>query len=377
MSHKRKWILIILNSVGIFSSFYSFTQTERLNNYISGSSLICDIGNVASCTTTYLSNFAYLFNIPVSLFALIFFWFIAYLFIAKHRDSESLNNTFQFVAILNAIGVFFCCFYIYILIAVLKTICISCVIIDLVVFANFVILFNPLKEACRNIFINFMPFFRATRNKTLSLLLLIVTGIALFQVYRIILNNKNDVYLEAFFLQKEITSNIKDYHSVTWGNKDAGVEVKIFEDYFCKYCKIASFRYRELFKKDNPDVKIVFINYPLGYHPGSNRFNIFISKVMTSASDDQNFWDFHDIILNKASDLDSASVFNIARNELNNFKNFQENFMITNFDSIFRVNISFAREYQINGTPAIFINNRKLEEWTNINLLNKIIHYQP
>jgi hypothetical protein len=120
----------------------------------------------------------------------------------------------------------------------------------------------------------------------LSLILLMATGLVLFKTYRYMNTRKNKIFLEAHFMQEPVKLPTGD-NSIVWGNKNGKVELKIFNDFFCGYCKIASDRYRKMVEKNFPDAKIEFISYPLNYEennmPGSDNTNVFLSKIMLAA----------------------------------------------------------------------------------------------
>ena len=76
MTRLRRIVLLITNTSGVLVSLYSLIHTERLNNYVFQKELFCDLSRVISCSSTYISDYSFLFNIPISFLALLFFWFV-------------------------------------------------------------------------------------------------------------------------------------------------------------------------------------------------------------------------------------------------------------------------------------------------------------
>jgi uncharacterized membrane protein len=367
-------LLILVNATGALVSMYSLFFTERLNNYISHANLICDINKSVSCSTVYLSDYAFIFNLPISLFALIFFWFVLS-FLIINRIKETPLISYQLLSIINTVGLISCIYFLYVLIFILKNICVACLLIDSCVFLNFILLFSNFKTTLYTPDFSFPQLFTGNRLFLLSFVIIFACGVALYKIYLSILNGKNKVLLEEFYVQQPV-KDIPCNNSIVWGNKNGKVKIRIFNDFLCGYCKLASERYRQMFDEDTT-VYIEFICYPLNYRiiskidpPG---IDLFLSRAMLAASREKEFWDFHDLVINQSDDLDSAKIFAVAEKSLSNFVGFKENFITNNYTALLEENISCARQYKVSGTPTIFINGREFQQWTNINLLKMII----
>ena len=174
-------------------------------------------------------------------------------------------------------------------------------------------------------------------------------------------------------------------NSIVWGNKNGKIELKIFNDFLCGYCKIAGERYRKIVEKSFPGAKIEFISYPLNYErnntSGSDNTNVFLSKIMLAARHDKDFWHFHDAVIGQPFIPDSLAIMNLAKKHLKDYPGFEKECFSSKNDSILSYNVKLAAQLNISGTPAIYINGRKFTEWTNIELLKMIIaeetHIKP
>jgi uncharacterized membrane protein len=366
-------LLILANTVGVLLSMYSLFFTERLNNFLY-SNLICDINKTVSCSTVYLSSYAFIFNLPISLFALLFFWFVL-TFLIINRMKETPVISYQMLSILNTVALICCIYFLYVLVFVLNSICISCLIIDSCVFLNFILLFSNFRITLDTPKFSFPKLFIGNWKFLLSFVILFISGVALYEAYVIIINGKNKELLKEFYLQlpkKEIPCN----NSIVWGNKNAKVKIRIFNNFLCGYCKLVSERYRQIFDVDST-VSLEFICFPLNIRISSKNdpsgIDVFLSKVMLAASREKEFWDFHDLIIKQSDNLDSVKIFEIAEKSLSNFEGFKENFITKNYTALLGENISCARQYKVSGTPTIFINGREFQQWTNINLLKMIV----
>ncbi|MBN1414053.1 MAG: thioredoxin domain-containing protein [Bacteroidales bacterium] len=375
MTKLRYILLITLNTIGILVSVYSLIQTERLNSFMLQHKLICDVSKLISCSTTYISEYAFFVGIPISLFAVLFFWFVlTVLVLNNYKQIETCS--FSLLGLLNIVALLICLCYLYILLFILRNICISCLLVDLVVLLNCILLLPYSVRMLNRSNESLSQFFLVNKLIVLSFILLFVTGLSLYKVYQVLNSRKNIVLLEMHYSQEPVRDvDISD--AILWGNAKAKNEIIIFNDFLCEYCKIASKRYRQLVGKDDPNVKISFISYPLHYRKSksspSMAMNVFVSKIMLAARNDKEFWRFHDVVIEESHRLDSIETFILAEQYLNDFNAFMRGFFSPENDSILVRNIIFASKYSVSGTPTIYINNREFQQWTNIKLLRLII----
>ena len=303
-----------------------------------------------------------------------FFWFV-FFFLVMNKNNESNVKSYQTLSIINTVALIGCAYFLFILIFVLKNICISCLLIDTIVFLNFILLFNYFRRTLNTPKLIFSQIFIRNWIFHLSFMILFISGIVLYKTYQNIISAKNEKLLKEFFTQESM-KDIPCNNSIFFGNKKGEVKIRIFSDVLCSYCRVASEKYRQKFSEDST-VNVEFIFFPLHYKNANKQdtqsINIFLTKVMIAAGKDEKFWYFYDYIIKQSHDLDSAKVFEIAKNSLNNFEEFSKNYFTKNFDVLLKENITLVEEYKVSGTPAIFINGRKFQQWTNINLLNRIV----
>jgi uncharacterized membrane protein len=367
-------LLILVNATGALASMYSLFFTERLNNFISHANLVCDINKTISCSTVYLSDYAFICNLPISLFALLYFWFVCS-FLIINRIKETPVIAYQLLSTINGVVLICCIYFLYILIFVLENICVSCLLIDSCVLLNFILLFSNFRGIFHTTVFSFTQLFTGNWIFLITFAILFISGLVLYKSYLVIINRKNIELLDEFYLQQPL-KDVPCNNSIVWGNKNGEVKIRIFNDFLCSYCKLVSERYRQIFDKDTT-VCIEFICYPLNYKKSNENdppaIDLFLSGVMLAASHEKEFWDFHDLIINQADDLDIVKIFEIAEKSLSDFERFKKNFIFKNYIPLLEENISCARQYKVSGTPTVFINGREFQQWTNINLLKMIV----
>ena len=211
----------------------------------------------------------------------------------------------------------------------------------------------------------------------LSFALLCITGVVLYEIYQLLNYRKNKVFMEAFFIQNPKTI-LTGKNAIIWGNVKGNVEIKIFSNSLCEYCKIASDRYREIIGKNYPDVKIEFIYYPFNFRKDSllktENEDVRLSKIMLSARHDQEFWHFYDLLSDQSQIFDSLDLLKKASGSLNDYKTFIKSYLSGENDSILINNAKLAIAHNVQGTPTVFIDGREFQQWTNKPLLKMILN---
>jgi len=371
--NKRSYFLLIINFIGAFVSLFSLLHTERLNRFISNHSLVCDWGKHVSCSATYLSEYAYIFGLPVSLFALLFFLFV---FVMVLTNSKEKDTGYPILCFLNTIALLICLCYLLVLVFVLRNFCITCMLIDTAVLLNFITLFPYFRKTFYTPYHAFaQQLFKNNWITLLSLLFLLTTGTCLYKGYQFTNQKKDKALLTEFFRQKPYAYHALN-NSIKWGNNNGKVKIMIFSDFLCGYCKQASHTYRKIFK-DSLNVQIEFICCPIYIDSNTQSIvedqDLFISKAILAAKGDPEFWSYYELVIALDFPSDSATVFKIAETNLSDYSAFHKNFVSVNYDSIFSCNKVLAKEYHAMGTPSVFINGRELRPWANVNLLKMII----
>jgi protein-disulfide isomerase len=89
-------------------------------------------------------------------------------------------------------------------------------------------------------------------------------------------------------------------HSPTRGSASAPVEVVIFSDFECPFCRRAETAFTSLFTRFADDVRFVWRHYPLSSHPRARP----AAEAAQCAHDQGAFWAYHDALFTDAAQLD-------------------------------------------------------------------------
>ena len=132
MNKKRGLLIIFISSlIAILTSAY------LLYSHYSDVSSFCDVSQAISCDIVNRSLYSEIFNIPVSLFALITFYIVNVLSLAALRNEKPLKLTkkqiYNIIFWLMILGILFALYLIYIEAFVLYAFCPLCLLLDILI----------------------------------------------------------------------------------------------------------------------------------------------------------------------------------------------------------------------------------------------------
>lgn len=116
--------------------------------------------------------------------------------------------------------------------------------------------------------------------------------------------------------------------------------------------------FEQVLDENLDSVKIVFKHYPLAFHKLAKP----AALASMAAQEQGKFWDFHDLLFENQKSLSPEKIISIAQ---------QLGLNISRFSSIMRSpasmqkltqDIKDARDAGVTGTPAIFVNGRRLKK---------------
>jgi protein-disulfide isomerase len=90
------------------------------------------------------------------------------------------------------------------------------------------------------------------------------------------------------------------------GNAAAPVTVVAFSDFQCPYCKRGADVVDQLLAKRPNDVKVVFLHYPLPFHPWATPAAV--AAECAARQDPKTFWTLHDAYFKEQQAIDPSNV---------------------------------------------------------------------
>jgi protein-disulfide isomerase len=140
------------------------------------------------------------------------------------------------------------------------------------------------------------------------------------------------------------------------GNPDAGAVVVMFSDFECPYCQQEQPRLKQLLEKWPNEVRLVYKHFPLDHH--ASAFQAAVASVC--ASKQGRFWELHDRLFEEGRDISRAGLLAAASSGGLKLDAFQKCVTSAEAREEVRQDIEVAREAGVDGTPAYFVNNRRV-----------------
>lgn len=396
--HLRKSLLYtaqFFSLAGACLAFYATGLTIKLT--ISGilDPSGCSFNDWISCDTVLSTSSAKLFGAPVAWWGFLFYlWsFFAILFAIIKSNKPSGKASAEAVLFICIISVIFTCFKIYELYT-FKVICPVCVGMYISNFAITFFLMQSLKLPFKKFISFFINYFKSifTRKSTdfdsphplrfgVIFIWVFAMGYLGMKYYEntVIKPGKINVQLilTEHFKQQAVTINT-DGSPVT-GNPEAKVKIVEFSDFECPSCRLLSSNMNAILLEYKDKVSFYFMNYPLDKSINENvkkeiHKNAGITALAGVCANEQgDFWNFQNALFENQTKLGRDFLIELAEQQ-----GLDKDKFISCLDSEetkqkVMQDIKQGNDIGITGTPALFINGRKVKYWNSLDVVKEII----
>ena len=176
----------------------------------------------------------------------------------------------------------------------------------------------------------------------------------------VIFGELEDVSADPF---KAIAAKIKTDGKPMRGPKDAKVTIVEFSDFQCPYCARAHQTMSDqVMKEYDGKVKLVYKNFPLGFHPWAEPAAV--AAACAFEQDPDAFWKLYDYFFTNQQQLNPQNVKEKATEELKGTKVKMDkwNDCFDNKKTLDKIKADMAegQSVGVTGTPAFVINGRKI-----------------
>jgi protein-disulfide isomerase len=115
-----------------------------------------------------------------------------------------------------------------------------------------------------------------------------------------------------------------------------------------------------LLEKNAGKVKLVFKNFPLRMH----RYAMEAAMAAMAADKQGKFWKFHDRLFLEYNQLSDQKIRDIAENLGLNMAEFDKQMKSPEMRAKIEKDILEGRQAAVTGTPTVFINGRRVRNWS-------------
>jgi protein-disulfide isomerase len=136
------------------------------------------------------------------------------------------------------------------------------------------------------------------------------------------------------------------------GKKDAPITVVEFSDFQCPFCKRGMTVMDDLLKEYPNDVKIVFKNLPLPFHPEAKP----AAAAALAAGAQGKYWEYHDLLFNNQDSLSTETYIKLAGDLKLDVEKFKTDMKSEKFEKQIADDMAIATQLGVRGTPGFFVN---------------------
>jgi protein-disulfide isomerase len=149
---------------------------------------------------------------------------------------------------------------------------------------------------------------------------------------------------------------VKAGDSPSKGPKTAPLEVIIFSDFQCPFCSRVEPTLTQMEKEYGNKVRFVWKNYPLPFHNNAEP----AAEAAMAAHAQGKFWPMHDKLFQNQQALDQANLEKYAQDLGLNVAKFKADVDAKKYKATIESETKEGQAVGVNGTPAVFINGRKI-----------------
>lgn len=163
-------------------------------------------------------------------------------------------------------------------------------------------------------------------------------------------------------LTQDLVAAISAGDGPGFGQAGAKVEIVEFSDFECPYCQQAARVMQTIRERYGDKVHFVFRQYPLPIHENAG----LAAKASLAAHAQGKFWEFHDRAFRNEGTLDRSALERIAKEAGMDLARFNAQLAEPSVEQAVESDIQLGKHIQIEGTPALYINGRRVEHPTDL-----------
>jgi protein-disulfide isomerase len=155
----------------------------------------------------------------------------------------------------------------------------------------------------------------------------------------------------------------------SFGPANAKVTIVEFSDFQCPFCSKAASATKEIKKKYGDKVRFVFRQFPLSFHDKAN----LASQAALAAHAQGKFWEYHDKLFANQGALDRAGLEKAAQEVGLKMDEFKKALDDKTFEAPVNADMEIGKKVNVQGTPSMFINGKRVQNATDVEALSKTI----
>lgn len=397
---KRFYYLQVISALlGINLSLYLLAQHTRLKSGIQGEGSFCSLGKYADCDIVNSSQFSEILGFPLASLGAIFFFVLLALVVMSPPNSKTFRRTQWMVAVLSVVGLVADLGLLVVQLTAIHSLCLLCLftyVCNLGVLAGGLGLAGKgrLKARFRTLFRGEGPY---PEGPVVGLALLAFVSYATMVI---LLPNTIRIHSNKYSMVNQAIENFfakwgdQKAEAIDWkeldgikGTPDSPIQIVEFSDFECPHCQRAAFTLHNALTPFKDRVFFIFKHFPLDsscnpalnykLHPNACS----LARLATCARQKGQFWEFHDFVFLRMNRQALKSGFKEVSNEIVGAGIFTQpeiDACLEDETSMKNVaeDIELGRELGVRGTPAIYINGKKVSIPLTVDSVRKLLEFE-
>lgn len=161
---------------------------------------------------------------------------------------------------------------------------------------------------------------------------------------------------QAVNTNEEVVADVSADDDPIKGDKNAKVTIIEFSDFECPFCEKAEPTLKKIMDKYAGKVKLVYRDFPLTFHKSAQK----ASEASQCANDQGKYWEYHDKLYANQKALAVADLKKYAVDLGLDIAKFNECLDNNKFADEVKKDLADGEAAGVDGTPAFFINGRKI-----------------
>jgi protein-disulfide isomerase len=155
----------------------------------------------------------------------------------------------------------------------------------------------------------------------------------------------------------------------SFGPENAKVTIVEFSDFQCPFCTRAATVVHQIKEKYGDKVRFVFRQYPLPMHGDAH----LAAQAALAAHQQGKFWEYHDLLFKNQRALTRPSLEDYAKQADLNIVQLKKALDDQSLKAAVDADVKLGEEVNVNGTPTVFINGKRVPNPTEFEPVAKLI----
>jgi protein-disulfide isomerase len=170
-------------------------------------------------------------------------------------------------------------------------------------------------------------------------------------------------------LSPEVQAKLAAADAPSFGPENAKVTIIEFSDFQCPFCSRAANVVHQIKEKYGDKVHFVFRQYPLPMHSDAH----LAAQASLAAHKQGKFWEFHDLLFANQKALTRSSLEDYAKQASLNVDQLKKSLDDQALKAQVDADVKLGEEVNVNGTPTVFINGKRVSNPTEFEPVAKLI----